>query len=146
MTPATASQRAIAKLIDAVLSFFVFYLVMRLTKGLVPSIAAAYLWFMLSDGFGSLGKAFVGIKCVDAKTGADCGYGASLLRNCVFLPSFGRAMLKAQHDPALDLWFQIAAVTSVILMILELRWMVARRDKRRLGDALGDTRVIVRPR
>ncbi len=141
MTPALAQHRIVAKIIDALLSIGVLSLGLRFTHP-VATIALTYAWFIGCDGWGSWGKWLVGIRCVHAETGALCTVGQSLQRNMIFVPSLLRALLGAAYFPSQCLLVTFIALGGLVLLALEVRWMLRRADKRRLGDAMGNTRVL----
>jgi uncharacterized RDD family membrane protein YckC len=144
VTPAGGFARAVAKLLDLLFAGFVFFVVYRLTHSEFVSLAAMFLWFTIADAVAAPGKAFMGLRVVDAKTGKRCSIGQSLLRNSIFLPGLVRAELgwsDAYYRSGLTKGF---LYLSAAALALETYWMFQRADRRRLGDALGDTRVVLR--
>lgn len=143
---ASPARRVIAKIIDLLmagltLSFF------KLWLSPTVAILCMYAWLIACDGWGSWGKWIVGIKCVHAETGADCTVLQSLQRNLLFLPSMGRAFLltgpKDQPMPSMRTAAMVLALIGLVIIALELRWMSQRPDRRRLGDAMGNTVVVM---
>ncbi|MBX7115159.1 MAG: RDD family protein [Myxococcaceae bacterium] len=145
MTPASAQDRIVAKIIDALLSAGVLALGWRWSNG-TAAIALMYAWFIGCDGWGSWGKWIVGIRCVHAETGARCTVVQSVQRNLIFVPSLVRVLWVAgaretyltAHRPLIAL----ISLGGLALVALEARFMSRRADKRRLGDAMGNTRVV----
>jgi uncharacterized RDD family membrane protein YckC len=140
---APASLRAMAKLIDFLAIAVLLGAATRMW-GALWALPLVYLLVLTMDGLGvTPGKRLFGLRAVDAKTGQPCGIGQSVLRNLVFLPSFGRQMVKAvSTSEAAQTAVGVLAIVGIMVVIQEWRWMATRRDGRRLGDAFGDTRVV----
>jgi uncharacterized RDD family membrane protein YckC len=159
VTPAPAGRRVLAKLIDlAGLVLMRVAAASLLARWLGPeaeavrwgSVVIAYGWFVCVDGLSSPGKWLMGLRCLDARTGRDCSVAQSVLRNLVFLPDFGRVLVRALAGPtqaAREAWLPLTGLLGflgIALLVAEVRWMSSRADRRRLGDAMGDTRVVLK--
>lgn len=146
MKPASATRRTFAKLFDGLLSGGVMLLVNRWYSDTV-AVVAMWAWFMACDGFGSWGKWLMGIQCVHGETGSPCTVFQSLQRNIVFLPGMARAlMVMGARDGFLEknqAAIGALSIVGLVMTALELRWMMRRFDRRRLGDAMGNTRVVM---
>jgi uncharacterized RDD family membrane protein YckC len=113
---------------------------------------AAYVWFLLSDWFGSPGKALLGLKTVLASNGLACTVTASIKRN---LPLVAVNFFW----PIAELWLQLSRteiregmptvggfLPALVLAIwaVELGTANAHPRGQRLGDRWARTQVVRR--
>jgi len=146
-------RRAIAKSIDLVgVGAIVWGFGLAIGSRPLAAIAA-YVWFLLSDWFGSPGKTLLGLKTVLAGNGLPCTASASLKRNLplvainFFWPladlgfQLSRADLRTEM-PALSMFLATAVLA---IWAIEMGTGNAHVRGQRLGDRWAKTQVIRRP-
>jgi uncharacterized RDD family membrane protein YckC len=122
---APIGKRFSAQFIDEALAFIMGYIVLLLLSKVLPSdstipMVAMWLIFigytLMADGMfngQSIGKKFMGLYVIDAKTNEPCTYAKSVLRNVTY-----------------------------ILGVIDWIFIIGK-ERRRLGDRLASTRVMM---
>ena len=135
LTKADIGKRAVAAIIDIVISYIV---------GLIPAIGwligAAYM--ALRDGFTfepvdgqSLGKKLLNLRAVVVETGRRCDYVLSIKRNLPFIIPMIFMVI-----PVVG-WI-IGAVLYLVAIIIEIILVITDENGERIGDKIAGTRVI----
>lgn len=136
-TDVSIFSRFLAKAIDCLLIVAIFLLGGALSDWVGVSLSAA--WCAGLDAWGggqSIGKRIMGLGVIDVSTALPCGFRNSFLRN--FPLVLGIVMASSSY-----LWGFLLLV-AVPLLFLEVYLLLTLESGVRLGDVLGNTRVVER--
>ncbi len=130
-------SRFLAKAIDALLLVAVFLLGRALST--VVGVALAAFWCSGLDAWGngqSIGKKIMGLCVIDVSSAMPCNFRNSFLRNFPLVVAilFGSTSY---------LW-GFFLILAVPLLTLEVYLLLTLESRVRLGDVLGNTRVVER--
>lgn len=121
--------RAIAKVLDFIIIAAVAEVIPR------AGFFAGLAYLLIGDGLfqgRSLGKKLIGLKVISIDTEKPCSFRDSVLRNSVF--GIGYLLFKIP----LFGWIFI-----VIISLFEFIILLGSKEKRRLGDEIAKTKVII---
>ncbi len=162
VTLASAGERAAAFLVDAVIIVLALVLVVTLavasamasgevgmtvaTLGVFLLINAYFPWFEIRWQGRTPGKRMLGLRVIDARGGqllSEAIFARNLVRNVEVVLPLALTFGSSTFFPGVPGWLRFAAL---VWLLIFMGLPIFNRDRLRIGDLVGGTRVVLAPK